>query len=100
MRVWKLATNAKFQLNISKITPAKPKNKETWGENTIITINFVLMLVPAVAFNQMSDFGVFWHNFCRDNVEILSLSVTSIQLINHQMCKHWLEKLTGMWPSG
>ena len=31
---WKLAINAKFQLNISKITPARP---ETQGLNTAIT---------------------------------------------------------------
>ena len=28
--VWKLATNAKFQNNISKIMPARPKNTGTW----------------------------------------------------------------------
>ena len=31
---WKLVTNAKFQLNISKITPTRPKNTGTWDVNT------------------------------------------------------------------
>ena len=31
--VWKLATNAKFQHNISKNMPARQKNTCTWGVN-------------------------------------------------------------------
>ena len=32
LAVWKLATNAKFQHNISEIMPATPKkNTKTWG---------------------------------------------------------------------
>ena len=33
---WRLATNAKFQHNISKITPARPKNTGTWDVNAKI----------------------------------------------------------------
>ena len=34
----KLPKNAKFQFNISKITPAKPKNTGTWGVDTAIVL--------------------------------------------------------------
>ena len=33
---WKLATNAKFQKNISKLMPARPKNTGKWGLNATV----------------------------------------------------------------
>ena len=42
--ILKLATNAKCQHNISKIMPVRPKNRGTWGVNTIIAYTMNILL--------------------------------------------------------
>ena len=43
---WKLATIAKFQLNISKIMPASAKNTGTWVVNTNYSTNIMMQDCP------------------------------------------------------